>query len=122
MRGCGGVFKTDKELAKAGRGLYEVKYDAVTGLTIIKWYDNKTVFLTSSYLGANPVEKCRRWSKLGKKYVEVDRPHIVKVYNKNMGVVDLLDMLMSLYRIAIRLRRWYLRIIYYLIYIYLSTG
>ena len=84
FRGC--VFKTHKELAKAGRGSYEVKYDAVTGLTIVKWYDNKVVFLTSNYLGADPVEKCRRWSKQGNKYVEVDIPHIVKIYNKNMGV------------------------------------
>ena len=120
LHGC--VFKADKELAKAGRGSYEVKYDAVTGLTIVKWYDNKAVFLTSSYLGADPVEKCRRWSKQGRKYVEVDRPHIVKVYNKNMGGVDLSDMLMSLYRIAIRPQRWYLRIIYYLIYLSLSNG
>ena len=80
LRGC--VFKTDKELAKAGRGSYEVKYDDVTGLTIVKWYDIKVVFLTSSYLGEDPGEKCRSWTKRGKKYVEVDIPHIVKVYNK----------------------------------------
>ena len=85
-------------------------------------HDNKVVFLTSSYLGADPVKKCRRWSKQGKKYVEVDIPHIVKVYNKNMGGVDLSDMLMALYRIAIRPRRWYLRIICYLIDLSLSIG
>ena len=56
----GRVFKNDKELTKAGLGSYEVKNDAVAGLTIVKWYDNKVVFLTSSYLGADPVEKCRR--------------------------------------------------------------
>ena len=120
MRGC--VFKTDKEFAKAGRGSYEVKYVDVAGFTIVKWYDNKVVFLASSYLGVDPVEKFRRWSKQGKKYVEVDIPHIVNAYNKSMGGVDLSDMLMALYRIAIRPRRWYLRIICYLVDLSPSNG
>ena len=93
LRSC--VFKTDKELTKAGRGSYEVKYDAVTGLTIVKWCDNTVVFLTSSHLGADPVEKYRRWSKEGKKYVEVDIPPHFQGLQQNMGGVDLSDMLMA---------------------------
>ena len=49
-------------------------------------------------------------------------PHCQGLQQKNMGGVDLSDMLMSLYRIAIRPRRWYLRIIYYLIDLSLSNG
>ncbi|XP_019737194.1 piggyBac transposable element-derived protein 3-like [Hippocampus comes] len=71
--------------------------------------------------GPDPVDRCR-WSKEKKEYVEVDRPHIVKVYNNNMGGVDLADMFAALYRIELRPRRWYLRILYYLIDLLLVNG
>ncbi|KAK7135513.1 hypothetical protein R3I94_014246 [Phoxinus phoxinus] len=120
LRGC--TLKSDKELSKAGRGAYEVKYEKTSGMSIVKWYDNKAVLLASSFIGPEPVERCRRWSKEKKEYVEVDRPHIVKVYNHNMGGVDLADMFAALYRIDIRSRRWYLRILYYLIDLSLANG
>ncbi|XP_051994392.1 piggyBac transposable element-derived protein 3-like [Xyrauchen texanus] len=120
LRGC--TLKSDKELSKAGRGAYEVKYEKTSGMSIVKWYDNKAVLLASSFIGPEPVERCRRWSKEKKEYVEVDRPHIVKVYNHNMGGVDLADMFAALYRIDIRPRRWYLRILYYLIDLSLVNG
>ncbi|KAJ0000608.1 hypothetical protein NQD34_012450 [Periophthalmus magnuspinnatus] len=107
LRGC--TLKSDKELSKAGCGAYEVKYEMTSGMAIVKWYDNKAVLLVSSFIGPDPVDRCRRWSKEKKEYVEVDRPHIVKVYNNNMGGVDLADMFAALYRIDIRPRRWYLR-------------
>lgn len=44
----------------------------------------------------------------------MDRPHILKVYNNNMGGVDLADMFAALNRIDIHPRRWYLRILYHL--------
>ncbi|KAI5629009.1 piggyBac transposable element-derived protein 3-like, partial [Silurus asotus] len=120
LRVC--TLKSDKELSKAGRGAYEVKYVKTSGMSIVKWYDNKAVLLASSFIGPEPVERCRRWSKEKKEYVEVDRPHIVKVYNHNMGGVDLADMFAALYRIDIRPRRWYLRILYYLIDLSLVNG
>ncbi|XP_055087231.1 piggyBac transposable element-derived protein 3-like [Periophthalmus magnuspinnatus] len=120
VRGC--TLKSDKELSKAGRGAYEVKYEITSGMAIVKWYDNKAVLLVSSFIGPDPVDRCRRWSKEKKEYVEVDRPHIVNVYNNNMGGVDLADMFAALYRIDIRPRRWYLRILFYLIDLSLVNG
>nr|XP_005159764.1 piggyBac transposable element-derived protein 3-like [Danio rerio] len=120
LRGC--TLKSDKELSKAGCGAYEVKYEKTSGMSIMKWYDNKAVLLASSFIGPEPVERCRRWSKEKKEYVEVDRPHIVKVYNHNMGGVDLADKFAALYRTDFRPRRWYLRILYYLIDLSLVNG
>ncbi len=120
LRGC--TLKSDKELSKAGRGAYDVKYEMTSGMAIVKWYDNKAVLLASSFIGPDPVDRCRRWSKEKKVYVEVDRPHIVKMYNNNMGGVDLADMFAALYRIEIRPRRWYLRILYYLIDLSVVNG
>ncbi len=120
LRGC--TLKSDKELSKAGRGAYDVKYEMTSGMAIVKWYDNKAVLLASSFIGPDPVDRCRRWSKEKKVYVEADRPHIVKMYNNNMGGVDLADMFAALYRIEIRPRRWYLRILYYLIDLSVVNG
>lgn len=89
------TLKSDKELSKDGRGACEVKYEKTSGKSIVKWYDNKAVLLASSFIGPEPVERCRRWLKEKKEYVEVDRPHIVKVYNHNMGGVDLADMFVT---------------------------
>lgn len=47
----------------------------------VMWYDNKPVVLSSSFV----------YCKKQKKYVEVDCPKIVKIYNQHMGGVDLLD-------------------------------
>ena len=82
-----------------------VSTEATKGLSVVKWYDNKAVLLASTIVSTNPVDKCIRWSKAQKVYVEVDRPAVVKEYNTSMGGVDLSDMLMSLYRIDIRPRR-----------------
>ncbi|XP_029973972.1 piggyBac transposable element-derived protein 3-like [Salarias fasciatus] len=120
LRGC--TLKSDKEFSKVGRGAYEVKYEVTSGMAIVKWNNNKEVLLASSFIDPDPVDRCRRWSKEKKEYVEVDRPHIVKVYNNNMGGVDLADMFAALYRIEIRSRRWYLRILYYLIDLSLVNG
>ena len=103
LRGC--VLKSDKERAKSGRGSHDIKYDASTGLAVVKWCDNKAVMLCSTFANMNPVDKSRRWSKEKKTYVEVDRPNIVRVYNCHMGGVDLSDMIMSLYHISIRSKR-----------------
>ncbi|KAG1955331.1 hypothetical protein F2P79_008425 [Pimephales promelas] len=50
LRGC--TLKSDEELSKAGRGAYEVKYEKTS----------------------EPIERCRRWSKEKKEYVEVEKP------------------------------------------------
>ena len=47
---------------------------------------------------------------------------IVKQYNKFMGGVDLCNMLLSLYRIKLRSRKWYMPIFHYLIKTSLTNG
>jgi hypothetical protein len=37
-----------------------------------------------------------------KKFIQVQRPHVVEEYNKFMGDVDLADMLLELYQIDIK--------------------
>ncbi|XP_028658930.2 piggyBac transposable element-derived protein 3-like [Erpetoichthys calabaricus] len=77
---------------------------------IVRWCDNKTVNLLSSFVGVEPVTNVKRWDRKSKMYIMVPRPAIVETYNKYMGGVDLLDMLSALYKFSFRSRRWYLYI------------
>ncbi len=51
-------------------------------------------------------EKCRK---------AIQCPKIVKVYNRGMDGVDLSDMLIALYRIEVKTRRWYLNLFWHCI-------
>ncbi|CAF4312456.1 unnamed protein product, partial [Rotaria magnacalcarata] len=50
------------------------------------------------------------------------RPNIVKAYNQHMGGVDLIDMLISLYRIDGHSRKYYTKIIFHLIDLSIANG
>jgi len=111
--GC--IFSlTEKEFIKSGRGKYEQLVNKTNNLVIVRWNDNKPLHLISSYIGSNPVDKISRWVKNDGKRTLVPCPSIVRSYNKNMGGVDLADMLASLYRIDRKSRKYYTRIVYYL--------
>ncbi|XP_052855098.1 piggyBac transposable element-derived protein 3-like [Drosophila gunungcola] len=104
---------SDAELKKRGRGSFDTKYEVNNNLICVKWFDNKSVQLLSSYEDHQPVGMCKRWSPKEKVYIDVVRPAIVGSYNKGMGGVDLADMLMELYKINHRSRKWYIRIFYW---------
>lgn len=91
-------------------------------LAVVKWHDNKVVTLISSFVDSHPIEKIRRYSKEDKARVDVDCPQLVRHYNKHMGGVDLADMLISLYRIPFKSRRWYLGIFSQLLDMCINNG
>lgn len=81
----------------------------------LKWFDNKPVILASTIHDANPTDVCKRWSKKEKAYINVVRPNVIKTYNSAMGGVDMLDTMISYYRISARTRRWAVRLIFHMI-------
>ncbi|MGH0144424.1 UNVERIFIED_CONTAM: hypothetical protein FKN15_011063 [Acipenser sinensis] len=80
----------------------------------VKWFDNHPVTLLSTYAAANPSSTVERWDKRRKEAVQVIRPNIVKLYNQNMGGVDLLDSLIALYQTKIRSKKWYHHIVFHM--------
>ena len=64
-------------------------------LTLLAHMSNRIIFLMF------------RYSRDAKKKLDVSQPHLLKVYNNNMGGVDLLDNLSSCYSIRSRNRKWY---------------
>lgn len=89
------VLKGNKEMTS--RGDYDYKTDQKTNITIVKWQDNSIVQLISSFSGIEPVSKINRYDKKLKTVIQIDYPNIVKLYNKHMGGVDKMDMLLTLY-------------------------
>ena len=104
---------SEKELKKLGRGAHAYKTDANSGLTITKWYDNKCVQMASTYCNPDASAPVKRWDRANKRYIEINCPTVVHEYNKNMGGVDLSDMLIALYRTQIKIKRWYLKVLFH---------
>lgn len=101
---------SDKEIKKKQRGFCDETISE-DGIIIVKWLDNKPVCLASNYVGKDEEDQVKRWDKKKAEYIHINRPQVIKQYNHSMGGVDLLDQLISIYRIFIRSRKWTLRVI-----------
>lgn len=119
LHGC--PLLSEKELKAQGRGAFDQMVDANSNLTIVRWLDNRAVTLASTFLEAKPLTTVKRWDAKAKTRVEVSRPNIVGVYNIHMGGIDLSDMLLTMYQNQRKSRKWYFRVIYYLIWTALSN-
>nr|XP_054932727.1 piggyBac transposable element-derived protein 2-like [Dermacentor andersoni] len=110
LPGC--PIKSEKELKMLGRGASDEVCCTAEGveLSCVRWHANRAVTFLSSFAGRSPMQKARHWFSTSKTFREVDCPRIVQIYNKHMGGVDRLDSLLGLYRIRVRLKKWYFRV------------
>ena len=74
-----------------------------------------TAVVISTYKGRHPVETVKLWSVAERQYVEVPRPAMLKEYDCHMWGVDLHVMLVTLYRTIIRVKTYYLSIVFHLL-------
>ena len=102
------AFASDKEFLQTGRGSYQEKSTVVDACEVraVKWMDNRSVTLLSTFASAEPLNECKRYDKKEKKSVIVPCPAIVQEYNQFMGGVDLMDALIALYRIHYRSKKY----------------
>ncbi|XP_050038274.1 piggyBac transposable element-derived protein 3-like [Dermacentor andersoni] len=114
LKGC--KLPSDKDLKKKGRDSYvemETTFEGVS-LRAVKWFDNRPVTLLSTIASASPENTVKRFDKT-RTSVSITRPSIVGVYNECMGGVDLMDMLVALYRINLRSKKSYRRLFFHLL-------
>ncbi|CAK1586716.1 unnamed protein product [Parnassius mnemosyne] len=104
---------SDKDIKKKPRGFAQEVCSTDGDGTVVKWLDNKPANLASNFIGIGEKDLVKRWSKTEKKFIEFERPEIVRKYNHAMGGVDLLDQLMSYYRTFIKSKKWPLRMIFH---------
>ncbi|KAL1237814.1 Chimeric ERCC6-PGBD3 protein [Trichinella pseudospiralis] len=113
---------TSNELKRKGRGATDFCCTRDNKLCVVKWFDNREVILTSTYKCVDPVEPVRRWDKRQRQFIDVPCPQIVKEYNQFMGGVDLTGMLISLYRIDHKCRKWHRRVFFWAIHVALTNS
>ena len=101
-------LKDEKTLSKQGRGSFDSLVLNSPKMVAVRWFDNRPVTLSSTFVGPLPVQKVRRWDKASKSYGEIDRPFMVDQYNRSLGGVDLLDAFVAQYRFQLRSERWYM--------------
>lgn len=93
----------------ASRGDYVNYSDG--DVNVVQWKDCKNVCVASNYEAVTPTGTCQRRIVGQKEKVSLPQPRMIATYNAKMGGVDLLDKLISLYRIRIYSKKWYWRII-----------
>lgn len=118
------IFSTDKDMKKKGRGTYEEYETTIDQIRIfaLKWFDNKSVCLASTFCGSQPTDIVQRFDRKSKTKIDIPRPNMIKQYNHFMGGVDLLDGLISYYRIGLRSRKWYMKIFFHFIDLVIVTA
>lgn len=103
-------LKEDKSM-KRGDSDWRV---STCGLSFLKWKDRKAVYFLSNFQDPSVVVTTSRKNKDGT-YEEIPCPVLVKDYNGNMGFVDKMDMLKSLYEVDRKSKKWWHRIMFHFI-------
>lgn len=102
------------DLKKRKRGDFDFKSNE-DGILVVKWHDNSVVSLASNSIPVYPTHSVGRYSLKEKKRIKVEQPHNIFAYNRNMGGVDRADQNVSLYRVALRGKKWYMPLIFHML-------
>ena len=76
-------------MLREGRGTCDQVVSKDGDVVLTKWVDNRSVIMASNFVGVGNIDTVKA------------RPEVIKLYNYSMGGVDLLDQMISLYRIYI---------------------
>ena len=104
----------EKEMKKKDRGYTDHMVRSETDVLMCQRLDNKVVSVESNIHSVNPTQMAKCYNRKEKRNIEVSCPHLMQQYNRNMGGVDKYDMLMSLYRNAMKFNKLYKRIMFHL--------
>ena len=73
------------------------------------------VQLTFNYVSIAPIAQIEKWDKKAGERKNFCCPQIVKAYSKSMGGVDLAVILIALYRISVKAKRWYVKVLWHIV-------
>lgn len=61
-----------------------------TQVNVLKWVDNKSVTMLSTYAAIEPEKQVKRFDKKQKKEVLIDCPSIIALYNSSLLSTEIL--------------------------------
>ena len=64
LKGC---TLLSTKIETKGRGSIDYQCEETEGISVIKWYDNKPIYLISTFCSVDPTDQCKRWSVSEKK-------------------------------------------------------
>lgn len=94
-------------MKKKNRAEFDYRFDAVNQILFVRWLDNSVCTMGTNFDTVLPLGKVKRWSATERQKVDVNIPHVFQRYNQGMGGVDQADQSISLYRTAIRGKKWW---------------
>lgn len=108
-------LRSAKEMKKEERASYDYRFDKQNEILLVKWKDNSVCTMATNYDTIEPLGAVKRWSSTQRQKIDVNIPKVFQSYNKHMGGVDELDQSISLYRIAVRGKKWWWALFTYII-------
>ena len=111
---------SEQAMKKKGRGT--VDFVSSNGVIVTHWYDRKLVTVASTVYSTLPTDSVEHWSNKETSKIKIDRPFILKMYNKGMGGVDLADQYLATYRLEIKTVKWYKKMLYFFIDLTISNA
>lgn len=85
---------------------------SMTGVSWIKWKDNRCIQFLSNFHNPDHITLCKRRNK-DRSISQIRCPQVIFDYNKHMGYVDYADMLKSYYQIDRKSHKWWHRIFFH---------
>ena len=111
------AMKLNSLMKKAGRGAIATMLTCENGveLNAIKWMDSEAVHMLLTFVGSHLTQEVPRFDQKTKSDIAVLQPSTVRLYNRLIGGVNLLDSLIALYRNTLRTKKWYYRVFHHVL-------
>ena len=75
----GAPLVSETDLKKQGRGSMNSVYEKNRNVVLVRWFDNKSVTLISSYVGLEPASQVHRYNKKIKIYPHQQASHYQRI-------------------------------------------
>lgn len=100
-------ISTCKNLKKEPRGCHDYRFDTENEILLVKWHDNSVCSILTNYDYVKPLLSVKRWCNAQQEKRDFDQPAVFNSYNGGMGGVDSHNQCLSLYRVAIKGKKWW---------------
>ncbi|XP_068213862.1 piggyBac transposable element-derived protein 3-like [Palaemon carinicauda] len=104
-------MKSVKEMSKKTTQRGKLDYVSTDSILVARWKDNRIVTILST----EPMGTVDCYDRAQKRKVPIPCPSAIHMYNNRMGGIDKSDMFTHLYKTPFKAKRYYMRLLAYLL-------